>query len=104
MSTGEIHVGDVGTMFIRTIKDETGTAVDISTATVKQILFKPPSGALLTKTAQFVTDGTDGRVFYMTIAGDLSAPGPWRCEAYVEMPAWEGHSDIKDFEVYANLA
>lgn len=101
MAADEIHVGDVGTRFLVTIMDG-ATAVDVSTATVKQILLKKPSGVILTKSASFVLTGADGRIQYFSIAGDLDLAGFWHIQAYVEMPAGKWHSDVQLFEVHAN--
>jgi hypothetical protein len=103
MSIGEIHLNDIGTLFIATVKDEAGVAVDISTATVKRILFHPPDGALVTKAGAFSTTGVDGKLQYMTVAGDLSLVGNWSYQVYVEMPAGKWHSDVATFRVYENL-
>lgn len=102
MAQDEIHVGDVGTVFTVTIMD--GAAiVNISTATVKQILYKKPDGTVLTKTADFSTNGSDGKIKYVTVVGDLDAAGTWSIQGYVEMPAGKWHSDISQFEVFKNL-
>lgn len=101
--TEEIHVGDIGTVFEVTVQ-ESGTALNISTATVKQILLEPPSGTMLTKTAAFVTDGTDGKISYTTILGDLSEAGQWLLQVYLEMPTGKWHSDTQRFQVYGNLS
>jgi len=107
MTTGQIFVGDIGTIFEATIKDQAGAVVDISTATTKQILFKKPTGVVLTKTASFTTTGSDGKIRYTTIAGDLDVSGVWsttnpgwQWEAYVVMPSGSWHSDICQFSVY----
>lgn len=108
MAAHEIHVGDLGTVFVLTVKDGVNL-VDLSSATTKQILFEKPSGVLLTKTAQFVTDGRDGQLSYTTLAGDLNEPtgnkpARWKMQAYVVTPAGAWHSDIVSFLVYPNLS
>ena len=67
MSANEIHVGDIGTVFEVTVKDGEDV-VDVSSATTRQLIFKSKDGAVLTKTAVLVTDGTDGKIKYTTIA------------------------------------
>lgn len=98
-----VHYGDIGTIFRVTIKDETGTAVNISSATVKTISFRKPSGALLTKSASFNTDGTDGILKYTAISGDIDQVGVWNWQAYVKLAGWEGYSEILYFEVHDNV-
>ncbi len=102
MAANEIHKSDIGTVFEITIKD--GSAVvDISGATTKNILFKPPTATLLTKAGVFSTDGTDGKIKYTTISGDLSESGVWQVQAHIVTPAGEWKSDIIKFSVYDNL-
>jgi len=99
----EIRVGNIGTIFEATIQ-EASVAVNISTTTVKQFIFKKPDGTIVTKTAQFVTDGTDGKLKYTTLANDLDLPGTWKIQANVTMPAWAGKTSIGSFKVSTNLA
>lgn len=99
----EIHVGDVGTMFIATLVED-GVALDISAATTLEVVFAKPDGTAATRTAVFYSDGTDGKIRYATITGDLDQDGKWKVQAYVEMPSWSGHSDIATFRVYSNLS
>lgn len=102
MAAGEIHVGDVGTVLEYTVTEGT-SAVDVSSASVKQVILKKPSGASLTKTAEFSGSGTDGKVRYVTVAGDLSEAGQWYAQVYLELPAGKWHSDAGAFTVHGNL-
>jgi hypothetical protein len=102
MASNEIHVGDVGTVFQRTIMDN-DVAVDVSAATVKQYIFVRPDGSKLTVSAAFATNGTDGVLQYATVSGDLSMPGQWRLQVYLELPAGKWKSDVGLFDVFANL-
>lgn len=102
MSEGEIRLGDVGTVFEATIKDGS-TVVDISGATTKQLIFKGPSGSSKTKEGAFTTTGTDGKLRYTTVAGDLDQAGVWSLQAYVVMTLGAWHSDIAQFTVHENL-
>lgn len=102
----EIHVGDVGTAFLLTIKDQDGAIVDISDATTLSVVFTLPDKTSTTKTGETYTDGTDGIVRYVTIAGDLSQAGRWKLQAVVTLPGGDGgtwHSEIHKFAVKANL-
>jgi len=102
MTVNEIHVGDIGTVFKGTVMDDT-VAVDISGATTKQIILKKPSGEKLTKTAIFVTDGSDGQIAYTTISGDLDEPGGWEIQAKVILASGTWYSDVGNFDVHPNL-
>jgi len=102
MAAGEVHKNDIGTAFRVTVQDG-DTVVDVSGATIKQIIFQKPSGTTVTQTATFVTDGTDGQIQYVTVSGDLDEAGKWIMQGYVVLAAWQGHSDMYQFEVYENL-
>lgn len=100
----DIHVNDIGTALDLTIT-ESGAAVDVSGVGAAQIKLRSPEGRVLTKTATFVTDGTDGKVRYTTQSGDLSAPGTWRWQGYLQnLGGWTGHtSEGQPFEVRQNV-
>ncbi len=100
--TDKVFVGDIGTAFRGTFKED-GTAIDISSASVMQIKFEKPDGTIVTQTASFFTDGTDGVIEYLSVSGDLSIGGKWRLQGFVTMASWTGHSDIVNFKVYDNL-
>jgi hypothetical protein len=103
MPVGEIHVNDVGTNFVVTIKNEDNEAVDVSTASIKNLIFRKPDGTLLTKASSFVTDGTDGQIKYSFISGDLDQHGKWSVQAFIDFGSTEWYSDIDKFTVYNNL-
>ena len=44
MAANEIHINDVGTKFLVTVTDGT-SAVNISSASTKQLIFKKPSSS-----------------------------------------------------------
>lgn len=107
MAANEIHQGDIGTVFELTLYDDT-VIVDVSTATTKEVIFQKPTvngvaGAVVTKTAQFKTDGTDGIIQYTTILDDLDTVGNWKVQAKVTLPSGTWRSDISKFRVHKNL-
>ena len=102
MSDNEIHKNDVGTVFVATIMDA-AAVINISTATTKQLLFRKPNGTVLTKAGAFTTDGSDGKLQYTTIAGDLSDVGGWSLQAKLIFPAGTWYSDVHRFEVHKNV-
>lgn len=103
MAAGEIHVGDIGTVIIFTITDQDGAIVDVSTASTKQVFLRRPSGSVLTKTASFTTNGTDGKIQYTTISGDINMAGNWYAQAYVVTAAGSWKSDSSTIIVYGNI-
>ncbi|MHC4181276.1 MAG: hypothetical protein ACYSWU_27585 [Planctomycetota bacterium] len=93
---------DIGVIVTVTIT-EAGVAKDISTASVKKIWFRDPNGDELEKTAEFVTDGTDGKVKYTTIADDIDTAGPWRFQAKITTPAATFGTSWGEFTVGENI-
>tara|TARA_Y100000310_G_scaffold318630_1_gene372953 strand:- start:433 stop:741 length:309 start_codon:yes stop_codon:yes gene_type:complete len=102
MAANEIHINDVGTKFLVTVTDGT-SAVNISSASTKQLIFKKPSGTKLTKTAVFNTDGTDGKMYYNAIADDLDETGSYKLQGKVIISDGTFYTDITTFKVYRNL-
>lgn len=99
----DMHVGDVGTIIEVTLYDG-GAVVNLSSATLKQFILTKPDATVVTKTAAFSSDGSDGKLRYTTIAGDLDAKGSWHLQVYVEMPTGKWKSDIQEFQVEPNLS
>lgn len=98
----EIHLNDIGTIFRFTVKD--GSAVlDISGASTKNIVFKKPTGATLTKAGSFFTDGTDGILQYTTLTGDLDTLRIWQAQVSLVLAAGTWKTDVVEFTVHENL-
>lgn len=105
MAIGEIHAADIGVSFIVTLRDQDDSIQDISGATTKQLKFrKPNSGTVITKSAAFTTDGTDGKLQWSTTSvDDLDESGLWVLQAYLVIGSNIHHSDTVQFTVYPNL-
>ena len=99
----EIHVADIGTAFRLLVKDQADEVVDLSDASSMQVVFQLPDKTSETKDCEWLTDGTDGTVQYVTVDGDLSQAGRWRLQAVVVVPAGTFHSNIHKFKVFTNL-
>lgn len=80
-----VFVGDVGTEIVL------DCGVDVSSATVRNIVARKPGGAKVTWPA--VADGTNS-IKHVVVDGDLDAAGTWKLQAYVEMPGWRGYGDV----------
>lgn len=98
----EIHVNDIGTRFLATIKDD-GIVVDVSNASVINMIFKQPDDQVIYKSATFLTDGTDGKIYYDTVAGDLDEAGQYKLQGRVSLPSGTYYTDIYTFQVHCNL-
>ena len=99
----EIHVGDFGTLFIITVQ-ERGRSVDISSMVEKKIKFEKPDQNIFERNLAFLTDGTDGKVTYTVVEGDLNVAGEWKLQVWLENNLGDWSSEITSFTVYSNLA
>lgn len=103
MAANEIRKDDIGIRFTITIQDD-GSIVDISAVTTKEILLKKPCGTLLEKSATFTTDGTDGKMYYDSISGDLDQIGSWKIQGHIIFSSSsEFRTDYTSFKVFRNL-
>ena len=98
---------DIGLAFKALIKDEADSVVNLTAATVKQLMFRKPDGTLMTKDAAFSTDGSDGYIQYVTAtSGDLNVAGMYRLQARIYIPGSGNlfRTDVAEaFKVYENL-
>jgi hypothetical protein len=86
----KIYQGDVGTQIIL----DCGS--DISTATVRKIKARKPSGALVEWNA--AASGSNS-ITYTTQANDIDEAGSWSIQAYIELPGWAGRGETFTFSV-----
>lgn len=98
----QIHVGDIGTKLIMTVKDD-GVVVDISTASDLDVFIKKPDSVAYEKSGLLYTDGTDGKMYYTSISDDFNAAGNYKLQGRVFMPSGTYYTSIEDFKVYCNL-
>lgn len=111
MAIEHIQKGGIGVRFIATITED-GATVDVSTATGpndKKLLFKKPDDSTETVDASFVTDGSDGQIYYDTsVATFLDPAGAgWEFQGYVVLSSPRNitvYSERKGFIVEDNIA
>tara|TARA_R110000744_G_scaffold33039_6_gene77020 strand:- start:2852 stop:3163 length:312 start_codon:yes stop_codon:yes gene_type:complete len=102
MASNEIHVGDIGTTFQLTFKDD-GAVVDISSANNIYIILRGPDDVAATKNASLVSDGTDGKAKYVIVSGDISISGAWKIQGKIVFASTTYYSDVHNFTAYKNL-
>ncbi len=104
MAENEIHLNDVGTIIEVTITED-GSAVDVSTSTTQELILKDPKGNLKTKTTNFTTNGSDGKIQFTSVITDFDRQGVWRIQAHLVLlsPIGDWRSDFGDFTVFPNL-
>lgn len=98
----QIRENDVGTQFIITVYDGT-EIMDLSDATDKIITFRKPDYSLLEVTPSFYTDGTDGKLRYISTAGILTPHGFWNLQATITTASGSWSSTKHEFTVSQNL-
>lgn len=97
-----IQVGAVDLLIELEIKNG-HKALDISAATTKNIILEKPDDTIITAPGTFTTDGKDGLLYYLTVAGDLDQAGIYNAQAYLVLPGFTGYSTPVSFQVYANI-
>ena len=85
------------------VDDDTGVAIDVSSASTKQLKIQGPGQTTKTKTAAFIDDGTDGWVRYTTIDGDLDVIGVWQIQGSFVDSGETYHTLIDTFTVIDTL-
>ena len=98
----EIHVDDIGTKFTITIKDG-DDIVDISSSLLVTLYFKKPDDEVIERNALFVSDGTNGQVYYNIINGDFDEAGYYKIQAKVTFVGGIFYTNIHTFQVHCNL-
>lgn len=100
--SNQIQNGCVGIVFSITF-EANGSAIDISNAQSKSIIFKKPDGTKIEKSASFYTDGTDGIITYTSASGDIDQNGVWRMQGYCAVNSSTHYTSIGNFRVLSNL-
>ena len=98
----EFGLNDTGGILILTLIED-GVAKSITTASAISYLIKDPNQIVVTKTAGFNTDGSDGKVKYTFVAGDLDIVGLYEVQVNVITPTWTGTSSSYKFKVRKTL-
>jgi len=93
----------IGAPIVATVRNPDGSTRNIADATSHDLIFMPPNGQKMTKPAAFLTDGSDGKLVYTTVEGDLTPAGAWRVQAYIRQPGFDGSSKVGTFFVLKNL-
>lgn len=97
----EIHVDDVGTRFLITIKED-DAVVDISNADTISIYIKRPDDSLLARTGT-ISDGPNGQLYYDIQAGELNEAGLYKLQSRVSIGTATYYTTIYNFQVHCNV-
>jgi hypothetical protein len=85
----QVRVGDVGVVLVLTVYEDNAVK-NISAATDLEVRIKKPSGSVLTKSATFSTDGTDGKLQYTTETDGFTEEGVYEIRGHFNLNFWEG--------------
>lgn len=97
------QIENAGLQIILTVLDANGQPLDISGATDLVIALQAPDGTQTPFTAQYVTNGIDGQLFYVTTAADLEEAGLWYVQAQVTVGGAMLTTAWGQFQANANL-
>lgn len=102
MPKSKIYAGQYGQRHVIIVHDEDDAVLDLSTATAKAIVFEDPDGNQTEEPAAFVTDGTDGRIYYRVTNGDAvdDEAGRWKCWAKVTFSGSQYISTPQNYTVH----
>ncbi len=103
--TAQVHVEDVGTELIDTLKDEDRTVINISTATAKKIQIKRPDGTVIGPfDAAFDSSGTDGKIKYVSLITTFTIPGVYEYQFWVTIASKPFYGNTQQLTVYPNIS
>lgn len=80
MSEWSVQQSDVGVVIQVQFVNELGEAIDISSCVLKRIYCTKESGTTFTWIPSFLTNGTDGKIVYTTMPGDLDEIGEYQIQ------------------------
>lgn len=101
----DLHIDDVDVPIIFLVRDRANKKqpLPLQSATSLQLRFRKPSGDVVVKTASLYTDGSDGKMQYITESGFLDEDGTWSMQAMIEDDSGAIFTDIENFDVGENI-
>ena len=102
MSAGELRKDQIVPLEF-TVKNQDEAPVDLTGASAMVVKIRKPNFEIVPRNASFVNSGTDGKIFFVTQAGDLSEVGTYNLQALVTLGGILYPSDILVVEVYENI-
>lgn len=79
----DFQVGAIGAVITLTCRDEVDQVVNLSTATLTEVILRGPVGPAVTRTATVPAPASNGQLRYVTVAGDLQYAGTNRIQGHV---------------------
>ena len=93
---GKPQLGDIGT------KIRYNAGESLADQTLLQLKYIKPDGTTGVWTATVYS--TNYAQYTTLTTSDLDIAGLWSLQIYMESPGWNGHSEIKTFEVLSNIS
>lgn len=97
------QVANAGIQFIVTALDQNQNPLNISGATSLMLVFQKPDGTEVVQTAQYVTNGIDGEIYYISTDTDFVEFGLWYVQAQVIVGGAVLTTQLGQFQVNNNL-
>jgi len=97
-----LQKSSIGVTIETTVK-ENGVAISIASASTKNFKVLKPSGSVVTWAGSFVTDGTDGKLKYVTLTNDLDELGVYRFQVEFVIGSFNGRTEVGEFTVQENV-
>ena len=97
------QVANAGIQFIVQVLDENLNPLNLYGATDLALAFQAPDGSYFTKTAQYLTNGIDGNIYYVTNSTDITESGLWYIQPQVILGGTILTTLWAQFEANANL-
>lgn len=95
--------GNAGIQVVVTVLDQLANPANISAATGLRMNFMRPDGTTVGMTANFLTNGQDGSVYYTTSGPDLAQDGVWQVQASFSIAGQAKTTRWGQFQVGANI-
>lgn len=95
---------DTGVQFVCTIVDEqTNNIINLSQASNFALTFRKPDKSVYSVVASLYTDGTDGKISYLSQVTDLLLAGIWKFQASYTLSGSNKLTSWASFQVLPNL-
>lgn len=97
------QLGDVAVALVVQIVDPDGAVINISAASNMKIKLRMPDGTTKNFTAVLYTNGSDGKMLYTTLAGDLGQTGTYQIQGKLSVGGGLKSSFVGTFDVLDNI-
>ena len=107
MADAITHMGDTGSIFEVTIMDyslSTPTIVDVGAMTTSYFAFTRPDGVQTKYEVVLTTDGSDGKVNYVTVGTEFDTVGLWAWDCFIDMTSVKYNTDTLTIDVRKSMA